>query len=168
MLSVVVGWHVYELTDSALNLGLIGLVQFMPPLLLMLVAGHVADRFNRRLILRCCYAVAFLSSSGLVAIALLPHPSMAAIYALLLANASARTFEQPAMQSLLPLMVPRAVLSRAIAAHVSARHLSVLVGPSLGGVLYVFGPAFDYGICALLVLAASVASFLLPDVPHVR
>ncbi len=168
MLSVVVGWHVYELTDSALNLGLIGLVQFMPPLLLMLVAGHVADRFNRRLILHCCYAVAFLSSSGLVAIALLPHPSMAAIYALLLANASARTFEQPAMQSLLPLMVPRAVLSRAIAAHVSARHLSVLVGPSLGGVLYVFGPAFDYGICALLVLAASVASFLLPDVPHVR
>src|SRR5438477_9247732 len=59
MLAVAVGWHVYELTDSALSLGLIGLTQFMPPLLLMLFAGQVADRYNRRLILRCCYAIEF-------------------------------------------------------------------------------------------------------------
>jgi MFS family permease len=166
MLAVVVGWHVYELTDSALNLGLIGLVQFMPPLLLMLASGEVADRCNRRLVLRACYTVAFCSTAGLVVMALLPHPSVPVIYALLLVNASARTFEQPAMQSLLPLMVPRVLLSRAIAAHVSARQLSVLAGPSVGGVLYVFGPAFDYSICALLVLAAAVASFLLPNPPQ--
>src|ERR1700674_5547257 len=55
MLAVVVGWHVYELTDSALQLGMIGLVQVLPPLLLMLAAGQVADRYNRRLVLRCCY-----------------------------------------------------------------------------------------------------------------
>jgi MFS family permease len=60
-------------------------------------------------------------------------------------------------------MVPRVVLNRAIAAHVSARHLSVLIGPSLGGVLYIFGPVFDYGVCSALVLAAVVAGFLLPD-----
>src|ERR1700722_7280476 len=62
MLAVVVGWHVYELTDSALHLGMIGLVQVLPPLLLMLAAGHAADRYNRCMILRCGYAVAFCSS----------------------------------------------------------------------------------------------------------
>src|SRR5215469_13139738 len=65
MLAVVVGWHVYELTDSAFQLGMIGLIQVLPPLVLMLTAGHIADRCNRRLILRCCYAVAFCSSFGL-------------------------------------------------------------------------------------------------------
>jgi MFS family permease len=76
---------------------------------------------------------------------------------------AARTFEQPLMQALLPAMVPRPLLNRAIAAHVSARHLSVLIGPTLGGLLYVFGPVFDYGVCTALVLAAVVAGFLLPD-----
>ena len=165
MLAVVVGWHVYELTDSALQLGMIGLVQVLPPLLLMLAAGQVADRYNRRLVLRCCYAVAFCSSAGLVVVAALPQPSIVAIYALLLVNASARVFEQPVMQALVPVMAPRAVLNRAIAAHVSARQLSVLIGPSLGGVLYAFGPTFDYGVCALLFLAASVAGFRLPNPP---
>ncbi len=165
MLAVVVGWHVYELTDSAFQLGMIGLVQVLPPLLLMLAAGQFADRYNRRLILRCCYAVAFCSSFGLMLVALLPQPSLAAIYVLLLINASARIFEQPVMQALVPVMAPRAILNRAIAAHVSARQLSVLIGPSLGGILYVFGAAFDYGICALLFLAASVASLRMPSPP---
>jgi MFS family permease len=165
MLAVVVGWHVYELTDSALQLGIIGLVQVLPPLLLMLAAGQVADRYNRRLVLRCCYAVAFCSAAGLVLVSAFPQPSLAAIYALLVVNASARVFEQPVMQSLVPVMAPQAILNRAIAAHVSARHLSVLIGPSLGGILYAFGPTFDYGVCALLFLAASVASFRMPSPP---
>ncbi|HEY6255197.1 MAG TPA: MFS transporter [Xanthobacteraceae bacterium] len=163
MLAVVVGWHVYELTDSALQLGMIGLIQVLPPLLLMLAAGQVADHYNRRLILRCCYAVAFCSAAGLVLVAALPQPSLVAIYVLLLVNASARVFEQPVMQALVPVMAPRAVLNRAIAAHVSARQLSVLIGPSLGGILYVFGAAFDYGVCALLFLAAAVASLRMPN-----
>jgi MFS family permease len=165
MMAVAVGWQVYELTGSALHLGLIGLVQFMPPLLLMLAAGQVADRYNRRLILRFCYVLEFCASAGLIVVSALPQTNIPAIYILLLLNAGARTFEQPSMGSLLPIMVPRALLGRAIAAHVSAGKLSLLVGPSLGGVLYVFGPSFVYGICSLLVLAASVASFLLPDPP---
>ena len=144
MLAVVVGWHVYELTNSALQLGMIGLVQVLPPLVLMLAAGQVADRYDRRLVLRCCYVVAFCSAAGLVLVAALPQPSIPAIYVLLLVNASARVFEQPVMQALVPVMAPKAVLNRAIAAHVSARQLSVLIA-SLGGILYVFGPAFDYG-----------------------
>jgi len=163
MLSVVVGWHVYELTDSALHLGLIGLAQFMAPVLLMVPAGQIVDRFNRRFVLRCCYAVAFLSSAGLMLVAATPRPSLAAIYVLVFLNMAARTFEQPLMQALLPATVPRAILNRAIAAHVSARHLSVLIGPALGGVLYIFGPVFDYGVCTALVLAAVVATLLMPD-----
>jgi MFS family permease len=78
-------------------------------------------------------------------------------------NTGARTFEQPLMQALLPAMVPRVLLNRAIAAHTSARQLSVLVGPALGGILYAFGPVIDYGICTALVLAAAIATLLMPD-----
>lgn len=165
MLAVVVSWHVYELTSSPFHLGMIGLVQVLPPLLLMLLTGQVADRYNRRMVLRYCYAVAFCSSAGLVLLALSPEPSLFAIYVLLVVNSGARVFEQPVMQALVPAMVPRSILSRAIAAHVSARQLSVLVGPSLGGVLYALGAAFDYSMCALLFLVASAASFRLPNPP---
>jgi MFS family permease len=165
MLSVAVGYQVYELTESAFHLGLIGLVQFMPPLLLMLIAGHVADRYNRRLVLRVCFAIEFCATTGIMIAALFPQPSLAAIYALLLTNAMARTFEQPTMQSLVPVMAPRVLLSRAVATHVSGGRLSNLLGPALGGLLYVLGPAFAYAACALLIGAAAVASFLLPNPP---
>jgi MFS family permease len=165
MLAVVVGWHVYELTDSAFQLGMIGLVQVLPPVFLLLFAGQVADHYNRRTILRWCYAIAFCSSAGLVVVSEMATPSLPAIYVLLLINASARIFEQPVMQALVPVMAPRVIFSRALAAHVSARQLAVLIGPSIGGVLYVFGAWFDYGICALLFLAAGVAAFMLPDPP---
>src|SRR5215813_13166416 len=165
MLAVAAGYQVYELTDSALHLGLVGLVQFLPPLLLMLIAGHVADRYNRRLVLRSCFAVEFCATAGLALVALLPRPSLATIYALILTNAIARTFEQPVMQSLVPVMAPRVMLSRAIAAHVSGGRLSNLLGPALGGVLYIFGPDFDYAVCTLLLSAAATASFLLPNPP---
>lgn len=165
MLSVAVGYQVYELTDSALHLGLIGLVQFLPPLLLMLIAGHVADRYNRSLILRACFAVEFCATTGIMIAALFPQPSLVAIYALLLTNAMARTFEQPTMQSLVPVMAPRVILARAVAAHVSGGRLSNLLGPALGGLLYVLGPAFAYAACALFIGAAAVASFMLPSPP---
>jgi MFS family permease len=163
MLSVVVGWHVYELTDSPFQLGLIGLAQFMAPILLMIPAGQIVDRCNRRLILRCAYAVAFVSAAALMVTATTSSPSLTTIYFLVFVNMAARTFEQPLMQALLPAMAPRVILNRAIAAHVSARQLAVLLGPSLGGVLYIFGPVFDYGVCTALVATAMVCGFLLPD-----
>lgn len=163
MVGVIVGWHVYELTNSALHLGLIGLAQFLPQFLLMLPAGQIADRLNRRTVLWWCYGVAFLSAAGLMWVASFDYPPISLIYALVALNMAARTFEQPVMQSLLPVMAPRAVLNRAIAAHISARQVAVLVGPLLGGVLYYFGPVFDYGVCAGLTLAAAVCAFLLPN-----
>jgi MFS family permease len=137
----------------------------MPPLFLMLLTGQVADRCNRRLILRSCYVIEFVAASALLLVSALPSPSVTAIYAPVLVNASARTFEQPAMSALLPIMAPRAILSRAVAAHISANRLSMLIGPSLGGLLYVFGPSVVFGTCSLLILSASVASFLMPDPP---
>src|SRR5438067_7266987 len=112
MLAVAVGYQVYELTDSALHLGLIGLIQFLPPLLLMLVAGQIADRYNRRLVVRFCYAVEFCMTAGLAIVSLLPNPEVVVIYSLILVNAIARTFEQPVVQSLIPAMAPRAALGR--------------------------------------------------------
>ena len=165
MLAVAVGYQVYELTDSALNLGLIGLVQFLPPLLLMLPAGQVADRYNRRLVLRCCFAIELCTSVGILIVSLLPQPSIPAIFVLIFVNASARTFEQPTLQSLVPIMAPRVLLGRAIAAHISAGKLSVLLGPSLGGVLYLFGPYVVYAACTLMVAVAAVACVLMPNPP---
>src|SRR5262249_1293921 len=165
MLAVAVGYQVYELTNSALHLGLIGLVQFLPPLPLMLIAGHVADPFNRRLVLRCCCASELCAIEGLVVGSLFPRPSVPPIDALLLIKAAPGTFEQPVMQSLVPVMAPRVLLSRAVAAHVSGGRLSMLLGPALVGVVYIFGPAFDYGVCTLLISAAAAASILLPNPP---
>jgi len=163
MVGVIVGWHVYELTNSALHLGLIGLAQFIPQFFLMLPAGQVADRLNRRTVLWWCYGVAFCSAAGLMWVASQDRPTLAFIYALVAINMAARTFEQPVMQALLQVMAPRAVLNRAIAAHISARQAAVLIGPMLGGILYYFGPVLDYGVCAGLTLVAAICGFLLPN-----
>jgi len=165
MLAVVVAYQVYELTDSAWHLGLVGLVQFLPPLLLMLPAGQIADRFNRRGILRCAFAVELAVSIGLMLIALSPRASVELIYALLLLNASARTFEQPVTQAILPAMIPREWLSRAVPTIVFANRISILAGPAIGGGLYLFGPAAAYAACALLLVIAGVMSLAMPDVP---
>jgi MFS family permease len=165
MQAVAVGWQVYALTGSPLQLGLIGLVQFLPPLLLTLVVGQVVDRYDRRVILRCAYVVEFSVAASLLLLTALPNPPVAGIFAVLFVNAVARTFEGPSLGSLLPSMVPRAVLGRAVAAHAGANKTALLVGPSVGGMLYVFGPHVDYSVCMGLVLIAATASFLLPSVP---
>jgi MFS family permease len=165
MIVVAVGYQVYELTESASILGLIGLAQFLPPLLLGLFAGQVADRFNRRRVLRYCLAVELCAAAGFLTLSLQPQPTVTAFFLLVIMNATARIFENPAIQSLVTFMAPRPVLSRAIAAHVSAAKLSMLIGPSLGGVLYLFGPYVVYVACVLTILTALVASTLLPKPP---
>jgi MFS family permease len=165
MQAVAVGWLIYDLTGSALALGLIGLVQFLPPLALTLVAGQIVDHYSRRLILICCYVVELTVSLGLLLLAVFADRPVGLIFGLLLINAIARTFEAPALQSLVPSTVPREILMKAVSAHASAGKMSQLIGPALGGLLYAFGADVDFGLCALLIVVAGIASVLLPIPP---
>jgi MFS family permease len=165
MQAVAVGWLIYDLTGSALALGLIGLVQFIPPLALTLVAGQIVDHYSRRLILICCYTLEFTVSVGLLLLAVFAERPVGLIFGLLLINAVARTFEAPALQSLVPSTVPRAILMKAVSAHASAGKMSQLIGPALGGLLYAFGAGVDFGLCALLIAIAGITSVLLPIPP---
>jgi MFS family permease len=165
MQAVAVGWLIYDLTGSALALGLIGLVQFIPPLALTLVAGQVVDHHSRRLILIWCYIVELVVSIGLLLLAVFADRPIGLIFGLLLVNAVARTFEAPALQSLVPSTVPREILMQAVSAHASAGKMSQLIGPALGGLLYGFGAGVDFGLCALLIVVAGIASALLPIPP---
>ena len=93
---MVVGWQIYDLTDSALALGMIGLVQFLPPLLLTLVSGEVADRIDRRMIVRFCYCLEAALMAALMFLSLMDHPPIWAFYVILCLNGIVGTFEGPA------------------------------------------------------------------------
>ena len=168
MLGVAVGWQIYELTNSAFALGLIGLVQFAAPLLLSLVAGEAADRYDRRTIVRCCYVVQTLVTAGLLLLSLLPTPPVFAFYLLLLINSFSRTFESPSLQALVANLVPREVLSRAVAAYSSSGRIAMLSGPAIGGFIFVYGADVNYFSCLSLIAVASLASFLLPSMAAVK
>jgi MFS family permease len=154
MLGVAVGWQIYALTDSALNLGLIGLVQFLPPVTLTLFAGQAADRYDRRRILCVCYTLEFIAVAGLLLATLLFSRPVSLMYLLLLLNGIGRAFESPSMQSLLPAMIPRSLFSRAVAASSSATQMAMIGGPAIGGLLYGLGPEVVYGVASLLLLGA--------------
>ncbi|NII56080.1 MFS transporter [Luteibacter sp. SG786] len=156
MMSVAVGWQVYEITHRALDLGLIGLVQFVPSVLLALPAGHVADQFDRRRIVAICQAIEWIAITLLAGFSLSGHLTETGILALVFVVSLAKTFEFPALQSMLPALVPMHVLPRAMAANAAAGQAAMIAGPALGGILYVAGPATVYGVSALLYLVALV------------
>jgi MFS family permease len=154
MLMVAVGWHMYDLTASALDLGMVGLFQFVPALLMTLPAGHVADQFHRGRI----FALCMLTQAG-VAGALLwatQHgcASRALILGLSVLLGLARAFQMPAQQALTPLLVPRALLQRAIALSSTGMEVAVIGGPALGGLLYTLGASTVYVTCVVLLLLA--------------
>ena len=156
MLAVGVGWQVYALTDSALDLGLVGLAQFIPSFLLVLVAGHVADRFDRRRVLQACVVVEALAAGGLALGSYQGWITEAWIFTLIFVVGAARAFQMPAMAALVPLLVPRELFPRAIASNSAATQAAVIAGPALGGFIYVAGPAAVY--------ATSVTMFLITGV----
>ncbi|WP_049622213.1 MFS transporter [Frateuria defendens] len=156
MLSVAVGWQIYALTGRALDLGLIGLVQFVPSVLLALPAGHVADQFERRRIVLAGQVVEWLAIALLAALTLWHGIHEAGILALVFAIGVAKAFEFPAMQSMLPALVPPAILPRAMAATAAAGQAAMIMGPALGGFLYVAGPGVVYLVAAALYLLSVV------------
>ena len=155
MVSVAVGWQIYDITHRAFDLGLIGLVQFVPSLLLVFPAGHLADRHDRRRIVLVCQAVEWLAA-GLLAVGSFFHWfGEGAILLVVFLGGCARAFEFPTMQALLPSMVPPSLLGRAMAASSSASMTAMIVGPALGGFLYVAGADTVYGVSSLLFLTAA-------------
>jgi len=151
MQSVAVGWQVYEITHRPLDLGLTGLAQFLPGVLLFLVAGHVADRFDRRNLLTLCY-VGFATSSTLLLLVALNVEylrragSVAPIFAILCLVGAVRSFSMPASRALLPQLVPEEQFQSAVAWNSSIFQFATILGPAMGGVLYAFfrGPAAVY------------------------
>lgn len=170
MLGVAVGWQLYELTGSALDLGLVGLVQFTPMILLTLVVGQVADRLDRRLIVVACEVVKAAAAAALALGTAGGWQSRTSILALLALLGAAQTFENPAMTALVPEVVPRTRIAPAMAWVISAGQTAQVVGPALGGVLYAAGPAAVYATaCALALLAGGlVAAVRVERTPRLR
>jgi MFS family permease len=156
MQSVAIAWQVYELTDSAFDLGLVGLAQFVPMLLFSLVTGHVADAFDRRRILVICQVVKLLTVFVFVWASVHGGLSRIAIFAVIFVFGAARAFEMPALQALLPAVVPESLLPRAIAASASGNQVATIGGPAVGGLLYAISPATAYAVCGVLYVFGAI------------
>ncbi len=162
MQAVAIGWTMYQLTGSAFALGLIGLVQFLPVVVFSLIAGHVIDRSDRRLIASVCQAIAGLAAAALAYAAFTHHLTPAMLYALVVVSGAARAFEGPSVQALLPALVPADLFPSAAALSASVFQTATIAGPSIGGLLYGFGADVVFAICAGVFLTASVATFQVP------
>ena len=156
-LTVGVGWQIYDITGSALDLGLVGLAQFLPFVALPLLIGQVADRFDRRSVLRVCQTIHACAALTLAYSTFAGWLTRDAILAILFVVGTCRAFEVPTMHTLVPGLVPKALLPRAVAAATAANQTAVIGGPALGGLIYsTFGPTTVYLTCATLFLVASV------------
>ena len=156
MQAVAIGWQIYDLTGSALDLGLVGLVQFVPVVVLALVVGHVADRYDRRLVVRVAQLVEAAATVALAIGSAEGWLSIPAIFAIVFVAGTARAFELPTMHALVPGLIPPPLFSRAVAGSTSANQAAVVLGPAIGGLLYAVGPTVVYLTCTALFLVASV------------
>ena len=155
MLLVAIGWHMYDLTHSAWDLGLVGLYQFVPALLLALLAGHVVDSHHRGRIVAGCFAV-----QGAVALVLLlavhgGQDSRALLLGLSVVLGAVRAFQMPAQQALTPLLVSPMLLPRAMAFSSAGMQGAIIGGPALGGLLFVAGMGVVYGAALAFFVVAS-------------
>ena len=155
MMLVAIGWQMYDLTGSAWDLGLVGLLQFLPALALVLVAGHVVDRHHRARIVALCVAAQALVALALAAAPLDGLSQRTLLLALSVVLGTVRAFQMPAQQALVPLLVPAALLPRAMAFSSAGLQGAVIAGPAIGGFLYVAGAPVVYGCCAALFALAT-------------
>ncbi|MES2103893.1 MAG: MFS transporter [Pseudomonadota bacterium] len=156
MQSVAIGWQVYQMTGSLFDLGLIGLAQFAPFFVLILFAGHVADRYNRRNIILLCLLTQLLCGALLLAFTLSGAGKVWPVFAVLVLFGSARAFMMPASQAILMNLVPVENFSNAVALSSSSFHVAVIMGPVLGGLLYLAGPRAVYAVVAVLLTLAVI------------
>jgi MFS family permease len=170
MLALVIGWQIYQITDSAFDLGLVGLIQFVPAVVLTLLIGHAADRYDRRTIIRGAQSVYALAALMLTA-ALIAHAlSRDLLFAVVFLIGSARAFEVPTSSALVPALVSAPLIARAVAAWTSANQAAVICGPALGGLIYALSPVAVTALCVVFFTAAVtfVSSIRVPGTPASR
>src|SRR5262245_4406332 len=156
MQAVAVGWQLYDLTSNPVDLGLVGLIQFIPVLLLILVTGQIVDRHDRRIVLALAQAVEAAGALVLALATLAGVIDARVIFATVFVLGAARSFDMTAQQAMLPGIVPAAMLPRAVAVVASSIQAATIAGPALGGVLYIAGPSVVYATCCALSLAATL------------
>jgi MFS family permease len=166
IMSVAVGWQIYDITRNPLHLGYVGLAQFLPPLLLVLVTGLAADRFSRRFIMAACLGVEALCALGLVVFTLSHPTGVTPIFGILVVLGIARAFMNPAADALAPNLVPKAAIAHAISLNSMIWQIGNIVGPVFGGLLYGISGVVAYGTALLLVGTAGILVLLIGRVPQ--
>lgn len=166
MLTVAIGWQVYNLTNSALDLGFIGLVLFIPVVFGTFIIGHVADHYDRRAVVRTCQIGKALGTAVLVVATFGGWISVPLIFIVLFVTGTCRAFEGPTLHTIVPSIMPAEILSRAIAAGATAQQVATIGGPALGGFFLDLDLTMHYGGSAYVlgvntVYLASLALFLI-------
>jgi MFS family permease len=156
MLSVAIGWQLYNLTNNPLDLGIVGLVQLVPLLSLALFVGQISDRSDRRVVIGLAQVVKAAAAIALALGSVGGWLTRELMFGLVFLIGVARAFEMPTIHAILPDIVPQTMLPRAIAASVSAQQTAIVAGPAIGGVLYAFGPQVVYWICVGVFVTTAV------------
>src|SRR5438552_9754 len=161
MQAVAVGWQVYEITKRPLDLGYVGLAQFLPGILLFPISGHASDRFERNKVLSACYAGYGVCFALLLALAERGVRSVTSIYVVLVLIGVVRSFNSTASRSILPQLVPEEHFPNAVAWNASIFQAATILGPSFGGILYAAfkGPSAVYVVAMATAIGATLSSF---------
>jgi MFS family permease len=161
MQAVAVGWQVYEITKRPLDLGYVGLAQFLPAILLFPISGHASDRFERRNVLSACYGGYALCFALLLSLSRRGVPSIVPIYVVLVMIGIVRSFNGPASRSILPQLVPQEHFANAVAWNATIFQTATVLGPSFGGIVYAAfrGPSAVYVIAMVTAIGATVTTF---------
>ena len=166
IMSVSVGWQIYDITRDPLDLGLVGLAQFLPPLLLVLITGLVADTFNRRLVMGICLGLEMVCAAALVVFTLSSPTVVWPVFVILAGLGVARAFFNPSADALAPNLLPKQALSHGISLNSMSWQVATIVGPVAGGLLYGIGGTVAYGTAAVLIGVAMILVIMIGAVPQ--
>jgi MFS family permease len=166
IMSVSVGWQVYDLTRDPLDLGFVGLAQFLPALLMVLVTGLVADKFNRRLIISICFAIEVLCAAGFLFITFNADLGVLPIFGILVVLGFARAFMNPAADALAPNLLPPEAIAHGISLNSMIWQVTTITGPVAGGLLYGVSGSSAYATAMTLLMAAIAFVFFIGSVPQ--
>jgi len=154
--AVAIGWQIYDITGSAFDLGMVGLVQFLPTALLVFVAGHAADRFERKRVVQLCQIAEAATALFLAVSTFAGWLTVTQIFFATFVIGIAGAFESPATAALLPLVAPKGSVQRATAISSGAAQVATITGPALGGLAYVFAPSLPYFVIVVFWLVGAV------------